>query len=78
MKLFTLILFKRRLTPLHHIAMRGNRDLMQLLLIEHEQRLLHEQLNLNAPDLQVQLMFKIHILWMPAMAAHKDEIVTTT
>ena len=41
-------LFDFRLTPLHHIAMRGNRDLMQLLL--------NEELNLNARDLQVRLM----------------------
>ena len=34
LKLFILILFKRRLTPLHHIAMRGNQALMQLLVGE--------------------------------------------
>ena len=47
----TTISIKPRLTPLHHIAMRGNRDLMQLLLTE--------QLDLNARDLQVNLMLKM-------------------
>ena len=36
---------KYRLTPLHHIAMRGNRDLLQ--------QLLPEQPDLDAQDLQV-------------------------
>ena len=61
LKLFILILFKRRLTPLHHIAMRGNQALMELLLAENQQlrneqqllvnKQLNEQLNLKEQQL---------------------------
>ena len=67
-------------------AARGLLHEQQLLLNQqlnlNEQQLpLREKLNLDARDLQVQLYaqnpYMEFILWMPAMAAHKDDIVTT-
>ena len=55
---------KHRLTPLHHIAMRGNRDLMQLLL--------NEKLNLNARDLQVSATYVEDHPWMQGLNCSND------